>query len=156
MDWNTREKVLEYFIDFVIGEIDEIEDIISWADARHHPETAMNKIRQIVVARQSVAIYARDVLMEQCKLPDRWAVTAGHRPDLSTKNKGKLRGGALGPGESSRQVTPQQSSTSTGKSKRRGKAKSTTSSHADMTWPPLLSWFKGRIKGQGIIFKSST
>jgi len=65
MDWNTREKVLEYFIDFVIREIVEIKNVISWADARHHPKTAMNKIRQIVVARQSVAIYARDVLMEQ-------------------------------------------------------------------------------------------
>ena len=56
MDWNTREKVLEYFIDFIIGEIDEIENVISWADTRHHPETAVNKIRQIILACQSVAI----------------------------------------------------------------------------------------------------
>jgi len=64
MDWNTREKVLGYFVDFVVGEIDEIEHIMSWADASNHPETAMSKIREIIVARQEIAIYARDVLME--------------------------------------------------------------------------------------------
>jgi len=76
MDWNAREKVLGYFVDFIVGEIDEIENIISWADARNHPKIAMNKIRQIVVVRPEVAIYARDVLMEQTKLLDRWGFAA--------------------------------------------------------------------------------
>jgi len=142
MDWNTREKVLGYFVDFVVGEIDEIENIISWADARNHPETAMNKIRQIVVARQEVAIYARDVLMEQTKLSDRWALAAAGAGTLQwrkKKNKDRSKVGTSGPGESSRHAPQQQASTSAKKKKNsRRVSKSKGSSYDDVTWPLMI------------------
>jgi len=159
MDWNTREKVLGYFVDFVVDEIDEIENIISWADARNHPETAMNKIRQIVVARQEIAIYACDVLMEQTRLPDRWALAAAGAGTLQWRKKSKDQSkvGTSEPGESSRHAPQQQASTSAKKKKNSRKAsKSKGSSYEDVTWPPLPSRFKGRVSGQGISFKPST
>lgn len=60
--------MLNFFMDFVIGEIDEIKNDIKLFDPRNHLETTLNKIRQALIARQLSAVAVRESLLEQSKV----------------------------------------------------------------------------------------
>lgn len=43
MDW-SKELVLNFFLDFVLGKIDEIENMLKLVKLHNHSETPLNKI----------------------------------------------------------------------------------------------------------------
>lgn len=56
MDW-SKEVMLNLFMDFVLGEIDEIENVFKLANPRNHPDTSLNKIRQRLIYCSSIYCY---------------------------------------------------------------------------------------------------
>lgn len=56
--------MLNYFMDFLLGEIDEIENVLISVDPYNHSEMALSKIQKLLVVRQLIAVAARVALLE--------------------------------------------------------------------------------------------
>lgn len=67
MDW-SRESILNIFMVFILGEINEIENVLKLADSRNHLEMALNKIWQALIDHQLSTAVVQESLLEQSKV----------------------------------------------------------------------------------------